>query len=98
MFSSSVSGLHLPIAELRKRVGSDTNQICFVPGRHHLTGISAKKLFGIHHHQARVQEVPTDFKFQGKMSIIPRQRKTVQPSLAVHLSKQRIILELRKIR
>ena len=79
-------------------MGQNTNQICFVSGRHHLKGISAKKLFGIDHHQARVQEVPTDYKFQGKMSIIPRQRKTVQPSLAVHLSKQRIILELRKIR
>ena len=41
---------------------------------------------------------PTDYKFQGKMSIIPRQRKTVQQSSAVHLSKQRIFLELRKIR
>ena len=73
-------------------MGQNTNQICFVSGRHQVTGIAAIKLFGIHLQQGRIQEVSTDFKFQEKMSNIPRQRKKFQQS-SLHLSRQRIILE-----
>lgn len=73
-------------------MGQNTNQICFVSGRHHVTGIAVIKLFGIHLQQARIQKVSTDFKFQENMSNILRQRKKFQQS-SLHLSRQRIILE-----
>lgn len=45
---------------------------------------SLKKLPGVHHQQARVQEVSRDSKLQGEMSQILRQRKTAQQSSGIH--------------
>ena len=57
-----------------------------------------KKLFSIHHQRARVQKVSGDSKLQGKMSQIPRKRKTAQQSSAVQSRRRRNFLVRGKTR
>ena len=81
-------------AEVRKKDGSEYESDSLRVMQASLDRyLRQKKLFGIHYQRARVQKVSRDSKFQGKMSQVPRQRKTAQQSSAVQSSRRRNFLE-----